>query len=475
MGKWWVWVAVVALLGSAFPALAERSLLPETAGKPNIIFILTDDLDTNDLWKFPNISSLLMRQGTTFSRFFVANPWCCPSRSSILRSQYVHSHGVTSNRNPTGGFPKFHAMEGSTLGTWMQDAGYRTALMGKYLNQYPDGVYPTYIPPGWDEWVVPVTHLYQEYGYLLNDNGRLAGHGYAPEDYLTDVLARKAVDFAAQDDPFFLYLSPVAPHRPANYAPRHEKAFPGARAPRTPAFDQHDVSAEPAWLRKRKPLSESAIDSIDSQYRDRLRAMLGVDDLVGDLVTELTRTGKLADTYLFLTSDNGFHLGQHRLRPGKTTPFEEDIRVPMIVRGPGVAAGRSTDVLGSSVDFGPTFAELAGARLPGFCEGRSLVPVLHNRPVSWRDAVLVEFVRPDYATGSPPTYRMLRTARHSYVEYETGESQLYDLAADPNQLHNLVAGADPALIAHLSSRLAALQWCQGAGCRVADAALPEAS
>ncbi|WP_239162122.1 sulfatase family protein [Acrocarpospora phusangensis] len=463
---------VVALLASALSAPAEGSQRRADPAKPNIIFILTDDLDTSDLTKFPNISSLLMGQGTTFSRFFVANPWCCPSRSSILRSQYVHSHGIVSNRAPSGGFPRFHPMESSTLGTWMRKAGYRTALMGKYLNQYPSGVSPTYIPPGWDEWAVPVTHLYQEYGYRLNDNGKLVDHGDAPEDYLTDVLARKAVDFAAKDDPFFLYLSPVAPHRPANFAPRHAKAFPGAKAPRTPSFNQLDVSAEPAWLRERRPLSAGAIASIDRQYRDRMRAMLGVDDLVGTLIAELARSGKLANTYLFFTSDNGFHLGQHRLRPGKTTPFEEDIRVPMIVRGPGVQAGRVTDAMGASVDFAPTFTELAGTGHPDFCEGRSLVPILHNRPTAWRDAVLVEFVLPDYAGSSPPTYKALRTARHTYVEYETGESQLYDLATDPYQLRNLAAEADPALIFQLSSRLAALHRCQGASCREADRAAP---
>ncbi|GAA0409762.1 hypothetical protein Acor_36120 [Acrocarpospora corrugata] len=470
MGKWKVWVAVVAMLGSALPALAEKSEMSEMAGKPNIIFILTDDLDAADILKFPNISSLMTAQGTTFSRFFVANPWCCPSRSSILRSQHVHSHGVTSNRNPTGGFPRFQPMEGSTLGTWMQDAGYRTGLMGKYLNQYPSGFSPRYIPPGWHDWVVPVTHLYQEYGYALNDNGGLFQYGNAPGDYFTDVLARKAVDFVARDDPFFLYLAPVAPHRPANYAPRHADAFPDAKAPRTPSFDQDDMSAEPAWLRARRPLSRDAIHTIDRQYRDRLRAMLGVDDMVGKLVAELTRTGKLANTYLFLTSDNGFHLGQHRLRPGKTTPFEEDIRVPMIARGPGIPAGRTSDVLGSSIDFAPTFADLAGVRLPEFCEGRSLRPILHGQPTAWRDAVLVEFVHPDYADSAPPTYKVLRTAQHSYVEYETGETQLYDLAHDPYQLRNIAADADPALLYQLASRLGTLHRCQGASCRVADSA-----
>ncbi|WP_214103136.1 sulfatase family protein [Acrocarpospora catenulata] len=491
MGKWTVWGAVVALLTVSAPAgsaatatareaaAAARSAHPTWSGqgaraateKPNIIFILTDDLDAADIAKFPNISKLLTAQGTTFSRFFVTNPWCCPSRSSILRSQSVHNHQVSSNRFPSGGFPKFHPMEGSTVGTWMRQAGYRTALLGKYLNEYPAGK-ATYIPPGWDEWAVPVTALYQEYGYRLNANGGIAPHGFAPEDYLADVLTRKAVDFAAKDGPFFLYLSPVAPHRPAHYAPRHENAFADAKAPRTPSFNQEDVSAEPEWIRRRKPLSNKVIKEIDRHYRDRLRAMLGVDDMVGTLVSELTRTGKLSNTYIFFTSDNGFHLGHHRLRPGKTTPFEEDIRVPMIVRGPGVPAGHTVRELGSSVDFAATFADLAGGRLPEFCEGRSLVPLLFGDAVPWRNAALVEFVQPDYAPGTPPTYNVLRTDRYSYVEYATGERQLYDLSADPYQLRNLAAVAEPELIRRLSEWLGRLRTCQGATCRTASVAPP---
>ncbi|WP_285707906.1 sulfatase [Microtetraspora sp. NBRC 16547] len=468
--RWCPWLAVTLLMCTAFSgATAQEQQTPTRP--PNVVFILTDDLDTTDLQRFPNIWNLLVQQGAVFSRFFATNPWCCPSRSSILRSQYMHSHQVESNRPPTGGFPKFRSLEESTVGTWMHDVGYRTGLLGKYLNKYPLGASRDYVPPGWDRWAVPVTKLYQEYGYALNDNGTIVKHGYAPEDYLEDVLSREADAFVTSsgDQPFFLYLAPVAPHEPANYAPRHATAFMDEQAPRTPSFDELDMSAEPLWLRRKPPLSPTVVQRIDELHRNRLRAMLGVDDMVGSLVSSLERSGQLDNTYIFFTSDNGFHLGQHRLHPGKTTPFEEDIRLPMVVRGPGIAPGSTIDRLCSTVDLAPTFAELGGVLPPAFTEGRSLVPLLQGRDVPWRDAALVEFFQPPYAPYAAPSYSVLRTDRYSYVEYGTGERQLYDLAADPYELRNIVETADPFLVGSFSARLALLRSCSGAICRVADA------
>ncbi|WP_066937587.1 sulfatase family protein [Microtetraspora fusca] len=468
--RWCPWLAVALLMCTAFSGAAAQPQSTSTR-PPNVVLILTDDLDATDLQRFPNIWNLLVQQGAVFSRFFATNPWCCPSRSSILRSQYMHSHQVESNRPPTGGFPKFRTLEESTVGTWMRSAGYRTGLLGKYLNQYPLGASRHYIPPGWDRWAVPVTRLYQEYGYALNDDGVVTQHGYTPEDYLEDVLSHKADEFVSSsgDQPFFLYLAPVAPHQPANYAPRHADAFQDELAPRTPSFDELDMSAEPLWLREKPPLTPKAVRRIDELHRDRMRAMLGVDDMVGSLVSTLEQAGQLDNTYIFFTSDNGFHLGQHRLHPGKTTPFEEDIRIPLVVRGPGIAPGSTIDRLCSTVDLAPTFAELGGATPPSFAEGRSLVPLLRGEDVPWRDAVLVEFFQPPYAPYAAPTYSVLRTERYSYVEYGTGERQLYDLATDPYELRNLAATADPYLVGTFSARLALLRGCSGATCRTADA------
>ncbi|MEU0520518.1 sulfatase [Streptosporangium sp. NPDC006007] len=465
--------------------LGAPGLVPAVAGaaeRPNIVFILVDDLEAGDLRKFPNIWNELAGGGTGFERFFVTNSWCCPSRSTILRSQYVHSHGVLTNTAPEGGFTKFYnsGLERSTLGTWMQSAGYRTGLMGKYLNHYPGGATdPTYVPQGWDEWDVPVRRLYKEYDYTLNENGLLRAYGSADTDYLTDVLSHKADAFVSQtgDEPFFLYLAPIAPHNPANCAARYRDAFTGVTAPRPPSFDQPDVSAEPRWLSSRERFSDRTIEGIDERYRRRLRAMLGVDDMVGSLIETLRVTGKLDNTYLFFTSDNGFHLGQHRLAQGKTTPFDESIRVPFLVRGPGVRAGGLVGDMAATVDIAPTFAQLAGARLPGFAEGRSLLPLLRGQtPSSWRQNVLLEFYRPlnpSSARQTPvPAYQGMRTARYTFVRYSTGEYQLYDVFTDPYQLSNLAARVSPAVIAQFNQQLDALVACSGPTCRSADSVQP---
>lgn len=525
--RWCVWtrgiVAVVAVAlvagcsgggGGAKGSTTLRSTAPRR-DHPNIVLILTDDLDPKsytDGARFPKFHDLLVERGTTFSRYFVTDSLCCPSRASILRGQYVHDHDIKGNLPPGGGFEHWQQLQRdtSTVATWLHDAGYRTALFGKYLNGYPNTVERTYVPPGWDDWASPSGgNPYSEYNYQLNENGALRWYGSQPEDYLVDALARRSRDFVdahGGKQPFFLYVAPYVPHQPATPAPRYENAFAGVSAPRSPSFDQADMSAEPRWLRDRPPLGPAVTTYIDQLHRRRLQSMLGVEDLLQTIVDALRRTHQLDNTYIFLTSDNGFHLGQHRLPPGKQTAFEEDIRVPLVVRGPGVAAGRTTAGFSREIDLAPTFATLAHAKTPGFVDGTSLVPLLHGdtHARGLPHDVLVEHYggtgtraarmlatsdEPDDDANPPtdgapttgpaaplrvpraqvavgiPTYRALRTDRYLYVEYDTGEKQLYDLSTDPNELHNRAATADAALLGRLSTRLARLAGCAGASCR----------
>jgi N-acetylglucosamine-6-sulfatase len=453
--------------------------------KPNVVLILTDDLDRTlylDPSRFPKVDSLLVDEGTTFSNFFVTDSLCCPSRSSILRGQYVHNHDVRSNKPPLGGFEKFHTNgdEGSTIATWLHDAGYRTGLLGKYLNGYPNGAEDTFVPPGWDTWASPVRNGgYSGYNYRLNENGTIVPYGANPQDYMTDVLSRKSGEFIQQsgDKPFFLYVAPFVPHAPATPAPRHADTFPGVQAPRTASFNQADVSAEPQWLQNKPLLNDQQIASIDALYRKQLQSMLAVEDLIEHVVDTLRQTGQLDNTYIALTSDNGFHLGQHRLPQGKITAFEEDIRVPLVVRGPGVPAGKRVDDFAANIDLAPTFADLGEAKAPTFVDGRSLAPALRGKSDDdARTGVLVEHFSPndgDARTrrrggGAPPTYAAVRTDRYTYVEYVTGERQLYDLRADPDQLQNIVSTADPKLVQDLAEQLSSLRTCDARTCRVAD-------
>jgi arylsulfatase A-like enzyme len=457
----------------------------EASGPPNLLLINVDDLDQNigSLDYMPNLHRLLVQQGLTFPDFFVTNALCCPSRATLLRGQYTHSHEIVASEAPAGGFEKFLQMghESSTLATWLDAAGYRTILLGKYLNGYPLRADRTHRPPGWHEWHSPADGTpYRGFDYRLNENGRLVSYGSSASDYLTDVLARKAESLLGRDvsKPFFLYIAPYAPHYPAPPAPRHQRLFRDARVPRTPSFNEEDVSDKPA---PRSALGGSEIEEIDELYRSRLRSLQAVDELIARLLVLIERSGRLDNTYIFFTSDNGFHMGQHRLRPQKATPYEEDVRVPLIVRGPGVAMGEVVaGHLTGNVDLAPTLAELAGVEIPHFVEGRSLAPFLRGdypAPTSWRQVFLLEqysdegLIAP--STGmSRPIFVALRTLRYKYVEYWTGVRELYDLETDPYELENRGDTAPMELVAPLSSALQALARCSGAGCRAAEAALP---
>jgi N-acetylglucosamine-6-sulfatase len=358
----------------------------------------------------------------------------------------------------------------------LRASGYRTALVGKYFNGYGGDV-PTVVPPGWDEWYANYKNP-GYYDYTLNENGQVVSYGSAPGDYKTDVLATKATDYlqrssGGEKPPFSLYLAPTAPHEPATPAPRHENAFPGAQAPRTPSFNEANVNDKPEWISSRRQLTAERIAELDALNGNRLRSLLAVDDMIESLVDTLRESGELDNTYIFFTSDNGHHLGQHRLTYGKWTAYEEDIRVPLIVRGPGVPTGQTLNHLMINNDYAPTFAELGAVSTPSFVDGRSFVPLLQpNPPLStgWRSGFLVESVREGDPTKirSRPGFEAVRTDRHLYVEYESGERELYNLNTDPDQLSSRhpTAGAD--LISRLQGRLSELSGCVGEECRTAE-------
>lgn len=500
------------------PVLGRSGRTAAAAGSPNIILILTDDQDvqlgSGDY--MPNVKRLLAQQGTSFSNFYVPLSLCCPSRAAILRGQYPHNTGVLTNGLPNGGFEKAHAsgIESATVATLLHDAGYRTVLLGKYLNGYPDTASPTYIPPGWDEWYSPAAgNPYTEYNYTLNENGALAVYRAAAADYLTDVIRARAVDVikraaATPNQPLFVYFSTYAPHEPFTPAPRHASLFPDAIAPRPPSFNEPDVSGKPDFIRSRPLLTTAQISSIDEDYRNRLRTLQAVDEAVADMLDALASTGRLSNTYVFFTSDNGYHMGEHRLTPGKYTPYETDIHVPLIVRGPGVPAGVVRNQVAGSIDLAETFADLAGVPPLPFSDGRSLKGLLGpTLPASWREAFLLEeFERGVVVITSPsdrlnpasklgireppdpsdileqpipvPSYYGFQTPNYKYVEYLDSaggfsDRELYT-AWDTFELNNLASQIDPAFSGALKAYAAALINCKGDGCRSAEGAAPPA-
>ncbi len=450
-------------------------------GRPNIVFVLTDDLSTDLLPYMQNVQALRAR-GLSFSHYFVTNSLCCPSRSSILTGGYPHTTHVLTNGGPTGGYREFQYRGGDrqTFATSLQEAGYTTALIGKYLNGYfvssareaPSEA----IGPGWDEWYVAGGHDgYAGFDYTLNENGFLVRYGKDPADYITDVLSEKAVDFvnrqAATGKPLLLEVSTFAPHSPYTPAPRDARRYPGLTYPRTPAYDYAGANA-PSWLAGLPPLPDATKASLDNVFRARAQAVHSVDDLVGALTEALRAKGMLDDTYFVFSSDNGYHLGEHRLHAGKMTAFDTDIRVPLIVAGPGVPEGAVTDALSANIDLCPTFIELGGGRPTSLVDGRSLVPLLRGESQTpRRRAVLIEQRRPStnaqigpderMRSEWPPTYEAIRLQDAVYVEYADGEREYYDIAADPHELHNLAPQLGTDRLAVLSRSVAALKACRG--------------
>jgi len=468
-------VSAVALVAacSALPCAAQRS----AADRPNILFILADDMDVESASHMPRLKSLIADQGVTFTDAFATYPICCPSRASILTGQYPHNHQILFNVPPLGGFAKFRDRggEASTIATWLKAAGYRTALYGKYLNGYP-GNTPQHVPPGWTVWHGTFDNE-NYFNYRVNENGTVRTYGDRPEDYETDVHAASIVRFLEEaetrdTEPWFIYFAPYAPHGdprlglgqegPAVPAPRHRAAFATAIAPRTPGFNEADVSDKPPGVRQRALLTPGQIAVLDHLYRERLRSLLAVDEAIERFVQTLTRLGELANTYIIFTSDHGYHLGQHRFMTGKFQIYDEDIRVPAMVRGPGVPLRVRRDQFALNIDWGPTFAELAGLEPPPGVDGRSLAPLLRRDPATaaWRQDFLVEIYRP---TGEE--VRALRTRTHTYAEYSSGARELYDVRLDPHQLANRQAGADADALARLAARLKALAACAAATCR----------
>jgi arylsulfatase A-like enzyme len=313
--------------------------------------------------------------------------------------------------------------------------------------------------------------------------------------------------------PFFAYLPVYAPHQPATPAQQDRTKFPRAHAPRTPSFDQADVSHSPGFVRDLPQFTPLETHAIDHLYRKRIRSLQAVDRGVAHLVHTLRVTGQLDNTYIVFASDNGFHLGQHRMPAGKQTAYETDIHVPLMVRGPGVRAGAHVSRIAGNTDLAPTFDAMGGARAPSFTDGRSLLPLLRGKtPRRWRTAYLVEHRTESGVTLPPrapqgknstleppdpdqapdgrrvhreirdtmllnrgaeiPDYDAIRTARLLYVEYGTGDRELYDVRRDPDELHHL-AGTQPELERALSHRIAQLRRCGGSGCRaVEDRVLP---
>ena len=424
---------VAAACSSTSTSGSRSATTPSSASatpgrKPNIVFILTDDLSWNLITPqiAPHITAL-EHQGETFSNYYVTDSLCCPSRSTIFTGLFPHDTKVQSNMPPVGGFQKFQAqhLDTRTFAVALHSTGYATSMLGKYLNGYGDPKMTASsapVPPGWTDWHVSNSTGYLEYNYLLNDNGKFDSYT-SNDDYGVDVINRDTQSFITQhaSSPFFVEAATFAPHAPYTPAKRNANDFPGLTEPRDPSFNTQNVNP-PAWLGQRRALPPKQLANIEKNYRKRAQAVESVDKLLADTEATLAARHLTTDTYIVFTSDNGYHLGQHRLARGKQTAFDTDIRVPLIVSGPGVPNGRVVSQVTQNTDLYPTFVQLGAATSAQPVDGQSLVPLLHpSGPAPlWRTAALVEHhggndnpADPDYEGGGsdPTTYDAIRCRR----------------------------------------------------------------
>lgn len=494
--------------------------------RPNIVFVLTDDQDLHlqSLDYLPLIKKHLRDQGTEFQRHFCTTAICCPSRVSLWTGRQAHNTNVTDVSPPHGGYPKFisQGLNENYLPVWLQRSGYNTYYTGKLFNAHSINNYNNPHPAGWtgsDFLLDPFTYHYLNATFQRNDDPPVSYEG----QYSVDVLADKAFGFleeaAQKDEPFFLGIAPIAPHSNAVYtglakdgihvnftepvaAARHAHLFADVQVPRTPHFNPEEPSGA-AWVRRLRRQTEANVAFNDHYYRQRLRALQSVDELVDGLFERLERLGLLESTYVFYTSDNGFHIGQHRLQPGKECGFEEDINVPLVVRGPGIPAGHVSQAVTTHIDLAPTLLQLAGVPAHADLDGEP-IPLTAEPDAdetSRHEHVTVEFWGSALAEGSywfssegedeadvrrvipNNTYKAVRIIGPTYNLYYSvwcsGEHELYNLDTDPYQLKNLLGDSLPSassasslllghplpkVVARLDALLLVLKSCRGRTC-----------
>ena len=470
--------AVALILGGSAGARSQQP-----APRPNIVVIETDDQTLAEMAVLPKTRALIGAEGVTFDNNFDSFSLCCPSRATLLTGQYSHNNGVRGNAAPQGGYYKLDST--NTLAVWLQKAGYYTAHVGKYLNQYGTRN-PREIPPGWTDWhgsVDPTTYRY--YGYTLNENGTL--HTYCatpqPSCYQTDLYREKAVSIidAHGAAPLFLWVAflanhaggPREPDDPRGLAtpvpaPRYKDAFKDAPLPRPPDFNEADVSDKPRVIRNRPLLTAADIAAIRENWQQRRETLLAVDDAVEAIVNALRAKGQLDNTLILFTSDNGFFHGEHRVESGKVLLYEPSIRVPLLMRWTGnrsLPRGVHRSQLTMNVDYAETMLAAARARPERVEDGTNLLRL-------WRDGG-VELGRDLLIDNTPGNghFDAIRTNHYLYAEYVNGDRELYDLRRDPYELQSEHANpAYAALRDALATRLHGLVACAGPSCRARPAA-----
>jgi N-acetylglucosamine-6-sulfatase len=466
-------IPALALCAAAALGLASGAAPAAASPPPNIVVIVTDDQTAASLTPavMPATSRMLVDRGISFDQAIVSDPQCCPSRATMYTGQYAHNNGVISN---VPGYPLLQD-KGEILPHWLAREGYTTIHIGKYLNGTGEtiGAEPA---PGWDRWLTALQPNYISPVFSIDGEGKRFEGGY-----LTSIENRMATRmikrYAPRRRPFYLHLDQFAPHqgvgvegercgsRAAVPAPADRGLFQGVRAPRPPGYDEDDVSDKPSFIQE-LPRFDSVMNlAISIRYGCALASLREVDRGVTQLMAALRRSGELSRTMIVFVSDNGYSFGEHRFPGGKGLPYEEDLRVPMVIRPPAslhstLPPGSVLDDPVANVDLAPTLLDVAGGRpcvSPGECrtmDGRSLVPLLRGHYRAWTEdrAIATEFFANTESRILSCAWEGFRTPGQVFIRNTSvpdegdrcvpgDERELYDLAADPFELENLAAGS----------------------------------
>lgn len=417
---------MVSLLASTEVGVPADPVVKRAGDRPNVVLVVTDDQRADTIAGMPAVQRLLVRKGVQFSNGMVPTALCCPSRASILTGLYAHNSRVFGNGdiggNRYGGWAQFHrrGMEFRTIATALEGRGYRNGLFGKYINNFGNSTPDDFVPPGWDTFTAFQYARGAYFGYRLTDGTR---HGYAPEDYSTDVLTRRVNSFirtTPKNRPLFVYFAPFAPHDPYTPAPRHKGT--ATNLPSLATFSPPG-GTRAAWRRGR-PVPP--VEEADLARRGQVETLLSVDDAVAGILRTLRRTGRQRDTLFIFTSDNGYLWGEHGLI-GKDAPYAPATRIPLVLRWDGHApAGVVDERLALNIDLASTIARAAGA--PMSTDGVDLLGSAR------RKGFVLEAM--DGYRGRP-AYCGWRTKRRMYVRWATGRTELYDYRTDPAEERNL--------------------------------------
>jgi arylsulfatase A-like enzyme len=477
--------------------------------RPNFVIVQTDDMMVEDLKVMPGVNALITRQGASFQQMLTPFALCCPSRASLMTGCYPHNTNVNANFPPNGGFVPWEETNGKAFTAyWLKQAGYHTVHIGKYINGYGQYNRPVAkVPSGWSEWYgTSDPSTYQMYGYRMNEpsGSKVYGDFYVqdPANYGTDVFTAKALGVikreATKPGPFMMQVAYLAPHVetvpltdgswkdswadidkpqegssisvetiPPRPALRHQNLLPDIELTKDPSFNEADRSDKQSFVRNLKPLTDEKIAELEEDNRQRKLSLLAVDEGVTAIIAELKRTGQLDNTYIVFMGDNGYMLGQHAISYGKYFPYEPALRIPAVIRGPGIPRNTAVEGMTFEIDIAPTILQLAGVKATRPIDGQSLVPRLtQGRPLPNRTLLLSSGPQQSASGANLPLFDGVRTPRYAWWVYEDGFEEMYDLIRDPYQLESVAY--DPA---YLKTKLALIgEWnrlkdCEGAECR----------